>query len=258
MIAGDFRVWDGVYTSFDEAPGSGPGFDGPIWRERSLAVARETIAKRAASETLDYALRQRNAIMPVVVAMLLSRQSTASILDFGGGLGAAFAVLASALDDGAKQVNYRIVEVDEICRAGQELFAGGDGPTFQPEWPGNTAFDLVHASSVIQYVEDWRGAVRRLAGFGAPYLVFGDLFIGGFATYVTLQNYYGSRIRHWFINADEFIAEVERCGFRLALRVPCDAKVLGIYGALPMNNFPEALRLPHTTNLLFSAPQDRS
>jgi hypothetical protein len=66
-----------------------------------------------------------------------------------------------------------------------------------------------------------------------------------------LQSYYGSSIRHWFFNSAIFVAEVERHGYRLALRSTCDAKILGQYGPLPMDNFPAELRLPHTTHLLF-------
>jgi putative methyltransferase (TIGR04325 family) len=258
MIAADFKVWDGVYASFDEAPAIGPGFAGPIWHQRSMQSAREEAAKLAAGEPLEYSLRQRNAILPVVAAMLLGRQSGVNILDFGGGPGTAFMVLMNALGDDIKRVDYQIVEVDGLCRAARELFAAGPGPTFQPELPAAGPFDIVQASSVMQYIGDWRSVVRRLAGYGAPYLLFGDVFIGEFSTYVTLQNYYDSRIPHWFINAGEFIGEVGRQGYELMLRAACDGRILGVYGALPMDNFPPALRIPHTTHLLFSRSIGRS
>ena len=122
---------------------------------------------------------------------------------------------------------------------------------FDSELPGAAPFDIVHAASVIQYIEDWRSLIARLAAYGARYLSLADIFIGEFATYVTLQNYYGSRIRHWFINTDEFIGAVELTGYKLVLRSDCDAKVLDRYGPLPMDNFPEALRISNTSNLLF-------
>lgn len=43
-IDSNFCVWEGVYRSFDEAPVLGFGFDGPLWRDRSIAAARETLA----------------------------------------------------------------------------------------------------------------------------------------------------------------------------------------------------------------------
>jgi hypothetical protein len=68
---------------------------------------------------------------------------------------------------------------------------------------------------------------------------------------VTLQNYYGSKIRHWFLNIREFIAEAERNGYKLALRVDCDAKIAGRYGPLPMGNLPSSLQLSNTSSFLF-------
>jgi putative methyltransferase (TIGR04325 family) len=252
VTASDFKIWEGVYASFEAAPAVGPGFDGPIWRERSLQSARDAVARLEAGETLDYSLRQRNAIMPAVVAMLLSRQSGVSLLDFGGGLGTAFAVLSSALGGDIARVDYRVVEVESICGAGRELFAARKDLTFQPELPSAGIFDVVQASSSMQYVEDWRSVLRRLAGYRAQYLVLSDLLIGDFASYVTLQNYYGSRIRSWFINASDLIGEVESQGYGLALRTECDARILGVDGPLPMDNFPAHLRVERTSHLLFA------
>jgi putative methyltransferase (TIGR04325 family) len=252
MTAADFRVFEGVYARFDEAPEVGDGFAGSIWRERSLKSARDEAKKLAAGEALDYSLRQRNAVLPVVVAMLLSRQARAKILDFGGGLGTAFMALSRAIGDDIARVDYHVVEVDGICRDGRELFSGRCGPTFEADLPQGGGFDVVTASSVLQYVKDWPGVVRRLAGYGALYLVLGDVFIGEFQSYVTLQNYYDSRIRHWFVNAAEFIGEIEKQGYTLLLRSPCDNCILGVYGPLPMSHFPQALQLPHASHLLFS------
>ncbi len=247
-----FNIWEGVYASFAEAPAVGPGYEGVTWRERSLRSARDAVAKLALGETLDYSLRQRNAIMPVVVAMLLSRQQRVTVLDFGGGLGTAFPVLASAVGDDIGRVDYRIVEVETICSAGRELFGGGTGPRFEPELPNSGTFDVVQAASSLQYIEDWRGALGQLVGYRAQYLVLGDLLIGGFPSYATLQNYYESRIRSWFLNAKEFIGEVERHGYKLALRAECDTRILGVDGPLPMENFPPHLRVARTSHLLFA------
>jgi putative methyltransferase (TIGR04325 family) len=252
MNTADFKIWEGVYASFDEAPAVGPGFDGQIWRQRSLQAARDAAAKLAAGETLDYSLRQRNAILPGVVAMLLRRQTEVSILDFGGGLGTAFIVLANTIGEDIKRVVYQVVEVDGICSAGLELFASGQGPSFRSDLPSGGVFDVVHTSSTMQYIENWQGAVARLADYGASYLVFGDLLIGDVSSYVTLQYYYDSRIRSRFINGGEFIAEVERNDYKLALRSACDGRVLGVNGPLPMENFPVNRRIERTMHLLFA------
>jgi len=254
----DFRVWDGVYGTFAEAPAAGPGFAGPIWRDRSLAAARDTLAAAQMGQPLDYALRQRNAVLPPVTALTLAGQQRANILDFGGGLGTGYLVLDKAMSDTVARIDYTIVEGEGICRAGRDLFAGANNqPSFRSELPASARFDIVHAASVIQYIEDWRHLIRKLAGYGAPLLSLADIFIGEFSTYVTLQNYYDSRIRHWFFNAAEFIGEVERNGYQLAMRAECDGMILGQYGPLPMANFTPVLRLAHTSNLLFRKPSAR-
>ncbi len=249
--AADFNVWEGVFSSFAEAPAVGQGFDGPIWRDRSVTAARDTAAQARARRPLDYALRQRNALLPALVAALLATQERVNILDFGGGPGTSYLLLAQTMPDAVGRIDYTIVDVDSICAAGRELFNGKTGPTFCNGLPDTARFDIVHAASVLQYIEDWRSLVARLAGYNARFLSLADMFIGDFKTYVTLQNYYGSKIRHWFFNADEFIDAVQGKGYALALRSHCDAKILDRYGPLPMQNFPPALRLVNTSNLLF-------
>ena len=247
----NFKVWDGVYASFDEAPAVGPGFDGPIAHDRGMQAALEARSHLDLGEPLDYSLRQRNVLLPVVVAILLAERPQVRVLDFGGGLGTGYMVLEKALPHAQARVEFNVVEVEGLCSAGRRLFAGKQGPVFQPSLPDDDAFDLVHTASAMQYIDDWRGVVARLAGYGAPYLVFADAFVGPFTSYVTLQNYYGSRIRHWFLNFDKFVVEVEQHGYELALRLDCDARILGAYGPLPMDNFPRELRIAHTSHLLF-------
>jgi putative methyltransferase (TIGR04325 family) len=248
-----FHVWEGVYSSFAEAHATGPGFDGDIWRERSIQAGREFLTQLGRGETLDYSLSQRNALLPAVAAMLLAQQSTVRILDFGGGPGYGLTVLMDALANARRRIDYHVVDVKTICEAGKELFSDGEAPNFHCALPPSSGmnFDLVHTSSTMQYIEDWRAMVGLLAAYSAPYLVFEDVFVGAFQSYVTVQNYYGSRIPHWFFNFREFVAEVEGRGYNLLLRTPCHVKVLGKHGPLPMANFSEHYRLSHKSNLLF-------
>src|ERR1700730_15286646 len=108
----EFNVWEGIYSSFAEAGAAGPGFDGGIWRERSVQAAREYLAQIKRGEPLDYSLSQRNALLPVVTAMLLTRQNRVRILDFGGGPGCGLMVLMSALGSARSQIDYHVVDVE--------------------------------------------------------------------------------------------------------------------------------------------------
>jgi putative methyltransferase (TIGR04325 family) len=249
----EFNVWEGVYSSFAEADATGPGFDGDIWRERSIQAGRKFLTQVVRGKPLDYSLSQRNALLPVVAAMLLARQGRVQILDFGGGPGYGLLVLMDAFANARSRIDYHVVDVENICEAGKELFSDGEAPVFHSDLPSSSeaSFDMVHTSSTMQYVEDWRTMVGLLASYKAPYLVFEDVFVGAFSSYVTVQNYYGSRIPHWFFNFGEFVAEVEKNGYNLLLRTPCHVKVLGKYGPLPMANFSAKYRLSNKSNLLF-------
>lgn len=248
-----FNVWEGIYSSFAEAKGCGPGFDGGVWRERSIETGREFPSQAEKGEPLDYSLSQRNALLPIVTAMLLNRQTAVRILDFGGGPGYGLIVLMDALGEARSRVDYHVIDVKNICEAGRELFSDGKGPCFHPSLPPSAGakFDLVHTSSTIQYIEDWRATVKLLASYRVPYLAFEDVFVGAFASYVSVQNYYGSQIPHWFFNLGDFVSEVEAQGYELLSQTPCHVKILGQYGPLPMTNFPEQYRLSNKSNLLF-------
>jgi putative methyltransferase (TIGR04325 family) len=248
-----FNVWEGVYASFAEAGASGPGFDGAIWRKRSIEDARVSLARIRQGEPLDYSLTQRNALLPVIAAMLLTRQERVRILDFGGGPGFGLLVLMSALGDLRARIEYHVVDVACVCEEGRRLFSENDGPIFHTELPstGGAQFDLVHTSSTMQYIEDWRSMSWRLAAYRAPWLIFEDVFVGAFRSYVTIQNYYGSRIPHWFLNDRDFVSTVESAGYKLLLHTPCHVKILERHGPLPMANLPEECRLSNKSNLLF-------
>lgn len=124
----DFNVWGGVYPSFAVAKAVGPGFEGEIWCDRSMQAARDTLAAVGSRSALDYSLRQRIALLPVLTASVLSAQPSARSLDFGGGLGTGFMVLVNGIPGAAERVDYSVAEVDSICQAGEELFAAKQGP----------------------------------------------------------------------------------------------------------------------------------
>lgn len=252
MTAAPFHVWEGIFASFSEAPASGPGFEGETWRQRSMIAARQSMEQLRAGQVLDYSMRQRNAVLVTLTAALLARQSRVRILDFGGGPGYGFMVLLSAIPDAAKKIDYHIVEVENVCREAPALFDAAAAPKFQTDLPAKLAYDIVFTASTLQYIEDWRGICRALAAYRAPYLLFSDVFAYAGAAYVTLQNYYDSRIRHWILNEGEFIAEIAGGNYALDLKSDCSVKILDEYGPLPMTNLPIGKRVTNARHFMFS------
>lgn len=232
-VGPDVNVWDRIDGSFADAPKSGRGFAGPIWRDRSLQAARDAIAALEAGAPLDYSLRRRNAVLPIAAATMLNAQENVRILDFGGDLGGGYLVLRQAVPEAVDRIDYTIFEVESICEAGRTLFGTPRGLTFRAVLQDGPGFDLVHAASVLQYVERWQDVIAHFASLRPALLSLADIFAGPFQPFVTLQTYYGSRIPHWFFNEAAFVDEVERHGDRLLLRMPCNAQVLGQHGRCP-------------------------
>src|SRR5271156_3583706 len=107
----EFNVWEGIYSTFAEAGGTGPGFDGDVWRERSIQAGRQYLSQVKRGQPLDYSLSQRNALLPVVTAMLLTQRNKVRILDFGGGPGYGLTVLIAALGNTRPRIDYHVVDV---------------------------------------------------------------------------------------------------------------------------------------------------
>jgi putative methyltransferase (TIGR04325 family) len=252
-----FEVWQGIYSSFAEAPVAGPGFSGTEWIERTASNMRRLTSSAANGQT-DFSLLQRNSVLTVLAASLLSDRPRIRILDFGGGPGYGYFVLLNAIPDAARRIDYHIVELESICRDAAGAFPSLNAPRFHPTFPEGMTFDIVFTASTLQYIEDWQAICERLADCRSPYLVFGDVFAGRFESWVSLQSYYGSKIAHWFLNEEAFLEVVTRRGYELRLKSDCNVKVLGRDGPLPMDNFPVERRLRNTSHFMFSLPSSTS
>lgn len=254
MNLSEFNVWEGIYPSFRDAPQAGPGFAGEKWRAASLSLARDTLAKAERGELLDFSLRQRNAVLPVVVSIIQSSGKKVRVLDVGGGLGAGYAFLNTALVDRLAEIQYDILEIPEICEIGMSLFGKRAGPTFLTEFPQTAPqYDIVYSASALQYIEDWKHFLEQASRMGSDYLLLSDVFISPKESFVTLQNYYGSKIPSWFVNEDDLIGLLSKLGYSLAHKLPCTPQILGKIGPLPMANFPAEYRSEHAWHLLFTA-----
>jgi putative methyltransferase (TIGR04325 family) len=249
---GNFNIWEGVYSSFDEssALAQGKGFGGDIYRKRSLNIARECLQALQNKKPIPWFHKQRSTVLTPVAAMLLSQTARKiRILDFGGGFGIGYMTLAESIEKSQQRIDYTIVEVPEVCISGQELFPE-NVLRYESSLPENESFDLVHSASALQYIENWKGILERFAGYNSQYILISDVFAGNIPTFVTLQNYYDSKIRHWFLNVDELISTFQLLGYELIMKSYVSSRRNGVEDILPMNNFPEQYRLDQTLHLL--------
>jgi len=71
------------------------------------------------------------------------------------------------------------------------------------------------------------------------YILLADVPAGKMPTYATVQNYYGSKIPHWFFNLNEMINAMAAIKYKLLFKSAYIGKRLGIEQPMPQDNFPE-------------------
>lgn len=247
-----FNIWEGIYKSFASAreAGKGTGFGGDVYLTRSKMVATECVTALNSKRYIPQFHKQRSNLLPVIVAMLNKKKI--SILDFGGGLGIGYMTLVESIPDAMERIEYTIVEVEKVSDLAKELL-------FKQKWnikyenyiPDIESYDIVHAASSMQYVEDYKEWIVKLTSVKAEHILLSDVFAGEIETYVTLQNYYGSRIPHWFFNLNEIIGLFKKCGYQLAMKSTVSSRRLNQIDILPMENFPQSHQIEETLHLLF-------
>jgi putative methyltransferase (TIGR04325 family) len=137
-----------------------------------------------------------------------------SVLDWGGGLGFHFLIARALLPDEVA-IDYHCKEVAGLCEAGRELvpevvFHDDDSCL-------ERGYDLVFASSSLQYSQDWERVLAGLAGAASPYLLVNRVPVArGQRSFVTRQrgHAYGLRTeyRSWVFDPDELVAAAGRAG----------------------------------------------
>lgn len=245
-----FFIWEGVYDSFQSATADaiGPGFGGEVYRMRSLMAATECLAALKAGRPIPQFHKQRSSLLPLTVAMMLGNNERVQILDFGGGLGIGYMTLAESIPNDLKRTDYFIVEVPEVCKVGIDLI--GRGVTYLSTLPSSTNYNLIHAASSLQYIEHWQDLIEKFSSLNPEYILLSDVFAGAINSFVTLQNYYGSRIPHWFLSLQELLDTLDKQGYRLIMQSYATSRRLNVEDTLPMDNFPETFRLSQSLHLL--------
>lgn len=245
-------IWEGVYQNFSDVPVQGPGFDGETWIENSLkrihALREESIQNAPLPPISNY----REALLPLLAGMVYGERRSARILDFGGGIGFTYfqTVYGMPKHDG---LEFHIVEREVTCQAGTKFFGDSEkGLFFHSELSSvQPSFDIVHSSSALQYIDDWKQILSSLCALSSQYLLLADVLAGNIPTFVTVQNYYGSRIASRFLNISELLSTVNTLGYQLIYSSKFAPAILGVEQDLPMQNFPDEYRLKQACNLLF-------
>ena len=239
------NIWEGIYEHFSQVPVSGPGHFGEEWVHNTLVWTR--IVKNAfdSDQPVPAAVASEHNALALLAAILCQQKGSARILDVGGGMGMGYLVVANAQEQDAT-IDYRVFDTPEVCAAARELFAGDRRITFQSELPEEIdGLDVINVSGALQYFDDYRGLLKRLASYGAAYVLFGFFQAGAQPAFATAQmNIRGSAIPAWFFNRDEIIALMRDFGYE----VQFDARSEWPY---KQANFPESHRMRNVRTMLF-------
>ena len=246
----NFYIWEGMYPDFQSAMehAKGPGFSGDVYLNRSLEVAKECLAALNSEMPIPAFHKQRSTYLSPIVAMMLVNKKQLEILDFGGGLGIGWMTLAESIPAYLERVSYTILEMPAVSNCGAELHKGEI--KYISEIPKVGKFDLIHAASSFQYIENWQELIKQFVSLNPDYILLSDVFAGLIKPYATLQNYYESRIPHWFLNLNELLDAFHRYGYRLTMKCYTTSRRLDVEDILPMDNFDEAFRLTQSLHLL--------
>src|SRR6266576_2022620 len=79
--------------------------------------------------------------------------------------------------------------------------------------------DIILLGSVLQFVEDYKSLLKRLAALNAPYWLFTFVPTGDIPTFASGQkNVPGSTIPVWFFNLDELLEIMKALGYQMIFK----------------------------------------
>lgn len=236
-------MWSGIYSHFDQVPMIGPGFEGRHFAEQTQSHTRRLLESARRRETIPTTCE--DSLLPMLASLVAEKAREVRVLDFGGGTGAAYVNVVNSIPSGS-EIKFEVVETASACELGQELFADDPCIRFHPALPYRLApIDIVHISSALQYVSDYRKTLVDLCSFRAPYFLLVNLSAAAIPTYATAQHVYNDMIvPYWFLNLDEVIDILASESYRLLWK-----------SSLPreydQSNFPAEYRMGRSCNLLF-------
>ncbi len=173
-------------------------------------------------ELTSNSLQAHNTIMSYafVLALATRKKSKLTILDWGGGIGLYYLISNVLLPE--VKIEYYCHDTPLLCRLGREL-----SPEVKfYEDPANVfkrQYDLVLSSSSLQYFENWREVVCKLAAATRQYLYVTRLpIVHKVKSFVVIHKLYRNKIYGyntefllWFFNRQDFLKCVERAGMKL-------------------------------------------
>jgi putative methyltransferase (TIGR04325 family) len=144
-----------------------------------------------------------------------------TVLDFGGGPGIGLAnILKHTRGLELSRLHYVLVETSAMCRVARAEIEARGGAAVE-EIPAVLPRPLiVHAGSSLQYIPDYEKTISRLTHLAPNYFVVSHTPFSDCPTYARqVLNTPWRKIAAWVFNRADFIAGMEKCGYRLMFSV---------------------------------------
>jgi putative methyltransferase (TIGR04325 family) len=245
-----FYIWEGIYNNFKEASKLriGPGFSGNKWKIEQSKIYKicEKYIKNKKDIPKIYKERHLNLIF--VIKIILKEKKRIRILDYGGGFGIVYYILKENFGKNMKNLNLYILEIPSVRKFAKKL---NPNISFVRKLNQQKKYNLLYSSSALQYVVNWRETIIKFAKTNSDFIFLSDTFVGNIPTFVSLQNYYNSKIPHWFINFRELNELFKNYGYKLISKKKTILTRLNFKKKIPMQNFKKKYKLTNTINLLY-------
>jgi putative methyltransferase (TIGR04325 family) len=211
LFSKPLATWEGIYAQLREVPTENASYDYSSRIEEFVTHTGSALTLLKAGKAQHPGWHEP---LGLLAASITRGRDQLHVLDFGGGVGLAYVQLLSALRSDVV-VRHDVVDLENMCQAGRRLFADDPRIQFHTSLPALAGqLDIVYASSVFPYVDDYAALVRALVGLGASYILFTQLAAGEFPTYAARQlNLSGQVLPYWFLNIHELISLVAAGGY---------------------------------------------
>lgn len=189
---------------------------GPLGINHEVAAGEDVTCEDAAAHNLLVTFAY-------VVTLAAHGKRRLTFLDWGGGLGHYGAIARAVLP---VDIDYHCREVGPMVAVAREVGAAGRFVS-DDSWADRT-YDLVMASSSLQYAEDWRAQLAELAAVCTGYLYVTRLpYARSAPSFHVLQSAYrygyGTEYIGWVVNREELLDAAAELELRLEREFVIDA-----------------------------------
>jgi putative methyltransferase (TIGR04325 family) len=246
------KIWEGVFANFNEIQETENIYEGERWLASNLERSRRVIDDKGLFTYRSRIARDYPLKMAVLAA--LESNTKVSILDVGGGYGKHLMEVQSTFQDIESRIDFYILE-NSVSSHFYKM---------NIKFPRNFNFieniseieklqagiDVLHFGSVIQYFQNPKVELSDILQTSTPkWIVFSDLMAGDIETFVTVQNYYNSKIPFRFVNFEELNKLVGDLGYKLFVKEFYEHDSTSVY--FPQKGFDKKYQIDNSMNVIY-------